>query len=68
MYHYVYEICPTWYTYVPIRSQRGKGEYHSVKSKGENNLRPILYSAGSMLNICCYSCRPLILKLASMAL
>ena len=24
MYHYVYEICPTWYTYVPIRSQRVK--------------------------------------------
>ena len=24
-------------------------EYHSVQSKGENNLRPILYSAGSML-------------------
>ena len=23
-------------------------EYHSVQSKGENNLRPILYSAGSM--------------------
>ena len=25
-------------------------EYHSVQSKGENNLRPILYSAGSMLS------------------
>ena len=24
-------------------------EYHCVQSKGENNLRPILYSAGSML-------------------
>ena len=32
MYHYVYEICPTWYTYVPIRTECVKRGPKSKKS------------------------------------